>query len=282
MSKKKSSKKMSGDTSRSKCGLKLQIVSDLHLEFRPDNLNFLIPTAPVLCLLGDICVIGTTEDFETYKKFIDVVYDQYEIIIHVPGNHEYYNKSQSGKDATFTVDRVNARLRKYAKGKKKLYILNNNMLKLKVDKINYYIIGTTLWTYVDPENYKKINNAMNDYKYIKWSEKGKVRPFMVKDMQKLHKKAVSCIKRFITLAKKVDASVVLLTHHKFLRQKTDVFSTAYESDLAYLIKAPIKLAAYGHVHKNFNGRVNGVKVIANCRGYPSQHTKFNPKLSVYV
>lgn len=284
MSSKKNSKGKNTKSSRPPSKLKLQIVSDLHLEFRPDDLDFLVPSAPILCLLGDICVIGTDEDFATYKRFIEHIYDKYDMIIHVPGNHEYYNKTQRGKDTNCTVDRINIRLKNYAKAKKKLHVLNNNMLKLKIGTQKYYIIGTTLWTYVNPKDYKTVQNAMNDYKYIHFRDapSGAVRNYKVEDMQKLHKKAVSCIKRFMTIAKKAGAKCVLLTHHKAFREKTSVFSQAYESNLSELFTDPLALVAYGHTHKKFNGRVNKIKTVSNPRGYPGEKTKFNNKFTVTV
>lgn len=277
-----SEKKMSGGSKHSKSSLKLQIVSDLHLEFRPDDIDFLIPSAPVLCLLGDICVIGTDEDFDTYKKFIANVQDKYEVIIHVPGNHEYYNKTQRGKDTNCTIDKINSRLKTFAKTVKNLHILNNNMLKLQIGKKKYFLIGTTMWTHVDTKDYATIQSAMNDYKYIHVRDKNGVRNFQVEDMQNLHKKAVTCVKKFMTMGKKAGAKCVLLTHHKAFREKTDTFSQAYESDLSFLFNDPIVLVAYGHTHKAFNGKVNKIKTVSNPRGYPREKTKFNNKFSIYV
>lgn len=264
--------------------LKLQIVSDLHLEFRPNDLDFIIPSAPILCLLGDICVIGTNEDFETYKRFINTIYDKFNLIIHVPGNHEYYNKTQRGKDTECTVDKINARLKTFAKTHTKLHVLNNNMLKLKVGKTNYCIIGSTLWTYVDPKDYKTVQNSMNDYKYIHFrdNETGFSRNYKIEDMQKLHKKCVSCIRKFITMAKNAHAKCIILTHHKAFREKTDVFSQAYESDLPDLFTYPVVLVAYGHTHKKFNGKVNKIKTVSNPRGYPGERTLFDNKFTVSV
>jgi predicted phosphodiesterase len=279
--KKKSFEKMNGGN-KSKSVLKLQIVSDLHLEFRPDDLDFLVPSAPVLCLLGDICVIGTDEDFETYKKFIDTIYDKYEIIIHIPGNHEYYNKTQRGKNTSCTMEKINERMKNYTKTKKKLHFLNNNMLKLQVGAKKFFLIGTAMWTYVDPKDYATIQNAMNDYKYIHVRDKGTVRNFQVEDMQKLHRKAVACTKRFITMGKKAKAKCILLTHHKTFRTKTDTFSQAYESHLEYLYHDPVCLVAYGHTHKAHDGKVNKVRVVSNPRGYPREQTKFNNKFTVNV
>ena len=275
-------KKMSSESKPTKSSLKLQIVSDLHLEFRPNDIDFLIPSAPVLCLLGDICVLGTEEDFNTYKRFINNIHDKYEIIIHVPGNHEYYNKTQNGKDVICTMDKINIKLKTFAKTIKNLHILTNNMLKLYVGKTKYYLIGSTMWTYVDVKDYTTIQNAMNDYKYIHVRDKNIVRNFQVEDMQKLHKKSVSCVKKFINIGKKEKAKCVLLTHHKAFREKTDIFSQAYESNLSYLFDYPVVLAAYGHTHKAFNGKVNKIKTVSNPRGYPMEKTKFNNKFFISI
>lgn len=273
---------MSGGKKHSKSDLKLQIVSDLHLEFRPDDLDFLVPSAPILCLLGDVCVIGTNEDFKVYKKFIETIYDKYDLILHVPGNHEYYNQTMKGKDTNCTMERINLRLRNFAKKKAKLHILNNNMLRIKIGSQKYNIIGTTLWTYVKPEDYGEIQGHMNDYRYIHVREKGKPRGFKVKDMQALHKLAVSCIKRFVTISKKEGANCVLLTHHKPFVEKGDLFSQAYETDMMYMFGDPIRLIAYGHTHQALNKTIKGVKVISNPRGYPRQRTGFKSDFSIYV
>ena len=54
--------------------VKIQIVSDIHLEFRGENFQKIIkPSAPILFLLGDICACGTTDDFNIYKKFITFI-----------------------------------------------------------------------------------------------------------------------------------------------------------------------------------------------------------------
>jgi hypothetical protein len=264
--------------------LKLQIVSDLHLEFRPNDLDFIIPSAPVLCLLGDICVLGTTEDFETYKRFISTIYDKFALIIHVPGNHEYYTNTPRGKEAACPIEKINARLKAYSKSRPKLCVLINNMLKLKIAKTSYYIIGSTLWTYVNPQDYKSIQSSMNDYNCITVlnRETGTPRPYRVEDMQKLHKRCVACIKKFTAIAKQDQAKCILLTHHKAFRDKLHPRSQAYESDLAELFVNPIVLAAYGHTHKKFNGTVNGVRTVSNPRGYPGERTMFSPKFTVTV
>ena len=55
--------------------LKIQIISDIHLEFHEHKknfrtLSFVKPSADILALLGDICCCASDADFAMYKKFI--------------------------------------------------------------------------------------------------------------------------------------------------------------------------------------------------------------------
>ena len=72
--------------------IKIQYASDLHLEFA-ENGSFikhhpLLVNGDVLVLAGDIGYIGD----ENYSKhpFWDWAADNYEMVIVIPGNHEFY------------------------------------------------------------------------------------------------------------------------------------------------------------------------------------------------
>ena len=276
--------------SAKKARLKLQIVSDLHLEFRHNDLDFIVPSAPILCLLGDICVIGT-DDFEIYKRFIDIIYDKFAIILHVPGNHEYYT------DSEWTIDKINARLRGFAQTRPKLNILINGMARMRLGKELYYIVGSTLWTHIDEKDHAYIQSQMNDYSCIRMPVAARPasaprptsaltarprpsRPFTVADMQKLHKKCVASIKRYIAMATQDGAKCVLLTHHKAFHEKKYHLHQAYESDLACLFADPVIAVAYGHTHRRFNGLVNKIHTVSNPRGYPGERTMFDPQFTI--
>ena len=273
--------------------VKIQIVSDTHLEFRGENFQKIIkPSAPILFLLGDICACGTDSDFEIYKKFITFLSPQFRYIFHIPGNHEYYtvgNKNISVKD---TVQGVDAKLRKFTKQFNNVYFLNNDTVRLEMDGKKYVFIGTILWTMVSPDNKKFIASRMNDYSHIYFNNQKNtensekwlpVRKFNINDMCALHDKSVKYVKRMMKTISS-DETGVLLTHHKpVLDNPKDTLHQAYESDLAgVIIKSPFKLAAHGHTHVRYDKIINEVRVVSNPKGYISQRTKFDDTFTVDV
>lgn len=278
--------------------VKIQIVSDTHLEFRGENFQNLIkPSAPILFLLGDICACGTTEDFDIYKKFMTFLAPKFKYIFHVPGNHEYYtvgNRKITTKD---TVPGIDARIRKFVKDFKNMYFLNNNTVRLKIGRKNYVFIGSALWTGVRPEDRKMVGGLMNDYEHIyvpnpkpkgtsveeskDWKT---VRKYNIEDMSKIHVKSVKYIKKEMKTVKPGETAI-LLTHHKPVRDTalSEIISQAYETDLKdIIICPPFKLACHGHTHVRYDKVVSNVRVVSNPKGYISQKTKFDDTFTVDV
>ena len=276
--------------------IKIQIVSDTHLEFRGENFKKLIkPSAPILFLLGDISACGTAEPWETYKNFIKFLAPQYEYIFHVPGNHEYYT---SNRNITLedTVSGIDSKIKKFAKTIPNLYFLNNTTVRLKINNKTYVFIGTTLWSGVKPSDRKFVQSSMNDYCNLHVSnEKPKTeaekidwkptRKYNTEDMNKLHNKAVKYVSNVLKTIKP-DETAILLTHHKPIRTtaiETDRLSQAYETDLVdIIINKPLKLACHGHTHVKFDKVINGVRCFSNPKGYPSQRTGFNKTCVITV
>jgi len=67
---------------------KFQIVSDLHIEYRndeiPDPLSLITPTADNLILAGDI---GSLYKFNQLKGFLQNLCKYFKNVLYVPGNH---------------------------------------------------------------------------------------------------------------------------------------------------------------------------------------------------
>lgn len=287
--------------------VKIQIVSDIHLEFRDEQFSSLIkPSAPILCMLGDICVCGEDKDFAKFQQFIKYYRTKFQYIFHIPGNHEYYTTGNKNIKLRDTISYIDAKVRRFYKsldktvgvinpdGTKngKVVFLNNNMTKLVINRKKYNFVGSTLWSFIDPKYKKAIQSRMNDYMQIyvpcikseKVASGNTVRRYRVDDMQKRFANSVNFIKRCMKNAKKNEV-YILLTHHKPIRDTPtkDVITQAYESDLAnIIIKEPFSLAAHGHTHKRYDKRINGVRVVSNPKGYIGQQTKFNDTYVVSV
>lgn len=283
--------------------MKFQIVSDLHLEFRGENfINLFVPCAPVLCMVGDICACGNPKDFAIFIKFLKYITPKYSYILHVAGNHEYYTAGSSQNQiANNTMKDIDLRLKNLSKTFENYYYLNNDTYELISKKGKHYVfIGTTLWSQIPKKkiviNEKKnismdlaelIEKRMNDYNHIYVKTKdNQIRKYTIIDMQKKHKKAVAFVKKELNKAKS-NYIYILLTHHKPIFDRNsdeqDALTYAYESPLQdIIIKSPIKLAAHGHTHKSYNKIINKVRVISNPKGYPSERTQFNEKLTISI
>jgi predicted phosphodiesterase len=271
--------------------LKIQIVSDTHVEFwsRKKTFNFIKPSAPIIALLGDVGCVGSDDDFEIYKRFVSELIPQFEHIIIVPGNHEYYynppgNKKKATKDNTYNA--CNKKLKEYAKTSPKLHFLNNSTMKITVKNQKYSIIGSALWTWIPSEYRNDIQSHMNDYKYIyvKDPKTRSIRNITSTEVALMHLKNVRYIKSQITNAKKTGSKAIVLTHHKPYSSKKpdDKYTHAYETDLSYIFNKPMIIWCYGHTHIKDNTTIKGIKFVSNPKGYPYQQTLFDNSFTISI
>ena len=253
--------------------LKLQIVSDLHLEFRDPKkgYDFLKPCAPILVICGDACVLGTAQDFKIYEKFIDHFYDKYEHIIHVPGNHEYYTNASKTAKLRLSMKQIDEKMKEYSKWHPKLHYLSNSVFRLNVKNKLFYFIGTTMWTKIAKNEMEFIQESMNDYVYIAVDQEGGKRAFSPSDVVLIHRKACSFLKRAIDRAKTDGATAIVITHHKpYDSDEKGDLSKVYEVDMRKFMQDRVKLWCYGHTHSNDDRKINGTRIISNPLGYPYQ------------
>jgi predicted phosphodiesterase len=257
--------------------MRIAIASDLHLEFWSNTeyvkdqqkKRFKNPgDADVLVLAGDTAEIINYDKFIWFFQYIS---EQYDHVIMVAGNHEFYHGS---------IDDVK-NLKKFFKKN----IPNNNIHYLDDSQVklgDVRFIGSTLWTSIDNENPRIINQhafMMNDYRYI-WYIDTILRP---KHTVWFHKKSLGYLSRAIKRYRNKNEKIVLVTHHapslgsiheQYTNKKEDYeFSFMYCSDLLESGKLPkVDLAIHGHVHTPFDYIVNGTRVVCNPFGYPGQRT----------
>jgi predicted MPP superfamily phosphohydrolase len=135
-------------------GIKLQYISDIHLEKR-----LIIPTIPVagnyLALLGDI---GSPYK-DSYKEFLKYTSDNWEKVFLISGNHEYYQKGK------YNQEDVDEQIKNVVKLFKNVYYLNQDVYTL----YNYNIMGCTLWSTPYIKHTKHLNwlkNNINNYNKV--------------------------------------------------------------------------------------------------------------------
>ena len=147
--------------------MKIAIVSDVHLEFGPLNLDN-TENAEVLILSGDICVAadlnerdpyevaGITSKSHQFHTFFQECCARFPHVIYVAGNHEHYH----GDFAT-TLQKLKTNL-SYLKN---LYVLDKEIKTIG----DITFIGGTLWTdmnNMDSLTLYHVKGMMNDYRTV--------------------------------------------------------------------------------------------------------------------
>lgn len=236
--------------------MKLQIASDLHLEF----LQGLFPRerlispaagADILVLAGDIA--NGTQAIELFKNWPMPV-------LYLAGNHEFYGAE---------IEQVRADLRDAAAGTS-ITFLDNDV----VDFGGVRFLGTTLWTdyrlELNRTQRELMENAqlrISDHRLIKWRNG----QFTAERALVEHELSRAWLEQ--ELARPYDGGTVVISHHGphplsvHPRYTGDALNAAFVSNLSELLpKADLWI--HGHVHDSFDYRVGQCRVVANPRGYP--------------
>ncbi len=235
--------------------LKLQYVSDLHLEFLANKeylkLHPLQPVGEVLILAGDIVPFAI---IEKHKDFFSYVSDHFETTYWLPGNHEYYHYDVTQKSGT-----LNEKIRS------NVFLVNNT----SVVHENAKLIFSTLWSHISPGHQWKIERSLNDFHLIKHQGYR----FSAELYNQLHAECLAFIQNELKTVQK--EKIAVFTHHcpTFLnypeQYKGDVLNVAFAVELHDLIESSnIEYWAYGHHHNNVPEFIIGsTKLITNQLGY---------------
>jgi Icc-related predicted phosphoesterase len=246
--------------------MKIQIYSDLHLEFAP----FTPPEtdAEIVILAGDIHI--GQRGLEWAKDAF-----QNKTVIYVLGNHEYYGKA---------IPKLTAKLRDEAFGSQ-VHILENERLEIK----GIEFLGCTLWT-----DFKLFNNPLiasykaqemiNDYKKIRITPE--FRKLRAVDTARFHAESVKWLEDQFKTSQAQKR--VIITHHApsplslVNTLRCNFLGAAYASALDDLvIHSEANLWIHGHNHEHFDYALGQTRVLCNPRGYPDEkNSKFNPTLVV--
>jgi len=230
--------------------MKLQIFSDVHLEFGP----LAVPKsdADVIIAAGDIG--AGLEGLEWLKQFDKPV-------IYVLGNHEYWGQEYNDYMEKLWV----------SSGGTNIYFLENE--SAEIDGVRF--LGCTLWTdynNVDPHVMNFAMSGMNDFRYITEGD-GHITPLKL-----LEKHTHSRTWLHNVLSDPYDGKTVVVTHHaptfkSWHRDSIDILRYYYCSNLENFMKNfDIELWVHGHIHEAADYTCNGVRVFCNPRGYTNYET----------
>ena len=256
--------------------MKLSIASDIHLEFAPLLLENTEKT-DVLVLAGDIFVaralqganrsyVSSLEMSQAQRiiDFFDSAREQWDDVIVIFGNHEYYGTTIDDGEVEKTL-RDNLDMRG-------VHILNPGTVTIKGVKF----VGATMWTSFkncDPMIMYHAKRSMNDFRLISHPET--LQHITPEDIADIHDDEVSFMWREID---KAEDPVVVVTHHAPTslsiadEWRGDPLSYAYDAEMEeFILNNPkIKLWVHGHTHHCVDYMVGETRVVSNQRGYAGQ------------
>jgi len=223
-----------------------------------------MPSGEVLILAGDTWYLD--RDYSKHPV-IKSVAQQYEQVILIPGNHEYYSGYNFSEAGTSFVKEILPNVK----------MVNNTVLR--VQEID--IICSTLWSKIE-RNPIGVMNGMADFDLIKKDG----RKINYRDYNSAHSDCLSFIDKALSTAGKK----IVVTHHlpsnicnakefanSMLNEAfcVDLTDMIYNSDASYWI--------YGHSHRNVEKKVlNETELITNQLGYVSYNEHMNYRNDAYV
>ena len=260
---------------------KLRIMSDLHLEFGPIDLEPI--GEDVLVLAGDVGVLTDGAVWaRDYARRTDVP------VVMIAGNHEFYRRPGKRGYGEHTIGSTLNALRAVADSEPLLTFLEDDLTRVA----DVLFVGCTLWTdyrlYGDAAVGQLVaGRALNDHRLIYVDDGIRFLPLHAESMHKFS----TGVLRELLLRRYPDGPVVVMTHHLpsaksiATEYRDDPVNAAYASNLDALVAASgAALWVHGHTHVSFDYRINGTRVLCNPRGYYPHglNPLFDPNLVVEV
>lgn len=267
--------------------MKIQLISDLHMEFAPIEITN--AGADILVLSGDIVVAeyfsrGEASPFRAkaleWLKWFENTCSQFARVYYVLGNHEHY-KGRFYETANVLQEALG-------------HIRNLVILDNAYDFYEGYVfVGGTLWTDFDRDNFKAmmVRDGLNDYRLIEGHNYRKLTPA---ETTMYHDE----MKRVISTACNLDKPTIVLGHHlpsyksvhpQYLDGRFAHLNPGYASHLDDFITLHpnIVLWTHGHTHTSSDYHILGTRIVANPRGYATaclkpENPDFDPNLVLHV
>jgi DNA repair exonuclease SbcCD nuclease subunit len=248
--------------------MRIQLISDVHLEFRNDRYPYIARLAPNIALLGDI---GKPYS-GVYRRFLAHLSGRFDRVLVIAGNHEYYSTSSR----TLTVGEIQDQLRRVCGQFPNVYFLENS--SMFIDGVR--ILACTLWTAIPNTHWQRIRRMINDYRMCYVSRYDDINigvPLAPEHTTNWHEQSVTWLKEELAAPGYSDTPTIVLTHHAPDTNGTSdpIYANneqqcAYSTDLTSLFQRPIVAWAYGHTHYPHDTKVRNVRLVSNPLGYPGE------------
>jgi predicted phosphodiesterase len=248
--------------------LRVQILSDLHTEFKPFRVE-IAAEADVLVVAGDFGVADSLEGLRVLACSTD------RPVVFLTGNHDYYHG---------IISEVNRSLEQIERDVPSFHFLNDKCTTIGDVKF----IGTTLWSDFDlavaPQEFAcSVKEAINDFRCIRRSESLEFSP---DDCRKSNDNARSFLQK--SLGASFNGKKVVVTH--FLPSPKSIHPMYSDSPLnpyfccncENLMSSRVALWIHGHTHISMDYYHEGTHVIANPRGYYGENKNFKGKLVLEI
>lgn len=238
--------------------MRIQYASDLHLEFRENNMfleqNRLSVCGDILILAGDIILLG---DRKLEKHlFFDWCASHYKETYIIPGNHEYYGKYELAD----TLNEYEYMLRSNVR------YINNKSIRIEDTELFF----TTLWSPIRENEILPVQIGLVDCERIMY----KGCHFSSKDYKEVHK---ICMDWLTTALETSTASrKIVVTHHCPTTRFQDprfigsTINSAFCVPLDDFIESSdIDSWIFGHTHYNGgkNTQIGSTMLLCNQLGY---------------
>ncbi|HKK74920.1 MAG TPA: metallophosphoesterase [Saprospiraceae bacterium] len=243
--------------------MKIQICSDLHLEFLVNrdwlDEHPLQAVGEVLVVAGDTYYLD--KDYRQLA-FLQWAADHFERVYLIPGNHEYYG----GFDAATALEPTEELIFS------NVHLVNNQTVVYK----DVQLIFTTLWSQIR-QNALAIQRSMNDFHQIQFRGS----PLSIDQFNTLHEAAFS----FLAKAVKRAGAKVVVTHHLPSNRcnipafRGSLLNEAFCAEKTnFIMDQEIDFWVYGHSHRNLpDFQIGSTTMVTNQLGYVTlqEHSLFD-------
>lgn len=257
--------------------MKIQIVSDLHIEHRRDQQKFKWwkGGADVLVVAGDAC---DTPTMVRFRDMLQPILESGTQVVYVPGNHETYRAAD--------VEAYEQRLWAILGTTPGVHLLQSSSVDLTdPDGKTVRFIGSTLWS--------DLSRPLDALAVRGWPD-FQVPGHSTDRHTALHKAAVDYIHDACFDAKEEGIPAVVVTHfcpsyHSVaVNYQGDPANPYFTTNLEWLMLHPEAPAVWihGHTHTPFDYTVKHTRVVCNPYGYPNEQSfselAFDPQKIIEV